>query len=222
MISEVYLLISFAILLVVALGIALYPLRRHKKIVMLLVPLFTAVIGLSYWHWGAWTDWRTHVAETIQQQQVQALLQTIHGPDELVNQLKARLVDRPKSARGWYLLGRLYASQNKWQPANEAFATAHRLKPLDEQTTVNYVQSLWQLNHQAYNANTRSLLKTLIKNNPNQPDALAMLAMDAYISQDYQQAIDFWQRLLLLAPPQSEEAQAIRKAIAKAQQRIVL
>ncbi len=220
MMSEWCLYLGFMILLLTALVIALYPLRQHRIGVILLVPLFTIVIGVAYWYWGTWLDWRLYLKQTIQQQQVHALLQTIHGSDELINKLKARLNEKPKSARGWYLLGRLYASQNQWQQANDAFATAHRLKPSDEQVTVNYIQSLWQLNHQEYNNTIRDLLKALVKGNPNQPDALAMLAMDAYMSQVYQQAIDYWQRLLLLAPPQSEEAQAIRKAIAKAQQNI--
>lgn len=47
-----------------------------------------------------------------------------------------------------------------------------------------------------------------------------MLAMHAYLSHDYEAAINYWQRLLQLAPAQSEEALAIRKAIAKAEKQI--
>lgn len=49
-----------------------------------------------------------------------------------------------------------------------------------------------------------------------------MLAMDAFVSHAYEDAIRYWQRLLKLAPEQSEEAQAIRKAIAKAEEHLRL
>lgn len=48
-----------------------------------------------------------------------------------------------------------------------------------------------------------------------------MLAMDAFESRNYQLAIDHWQHLLKLAPEHSEEAQLLRKAIAKAQQKLM-
>ena len=60
---------------------------------------------------------------------------------------------------------------------------------------------------------------SVLKSNPKQPDALAMLAMDAFLSKAYSQAIAYWERLLVLVPKDSEDALAIRKAIAKAQQR---
>ncbi len=47
-----------------------------------------------------------------------------------------------------------------------------------------------------------------------------MLAMDAYMRHSYQQAINYWQHLLTIIPPQSDDAMAIRKAIAKAQQKL--
>ena len=48
-----------------------------------------------------------------------------------------------------------------------------------------------------------------------------MLAMDAYSRHSYQQAIDYWQRLLKQVTVKSEEGQAIRKAIAKAQAKLL-
>ena len=80
---------------------------------------------------------------------------------------------------------------------------------------------MWQLNHQKFNGESRALLQAVLKKNANQPDALAMLAMDAFIGHAYQRAIDYWQRLLKIAPPQSDDAEAIRKAIAKAQQHVI-
>jgi len=217
--NERWFMVGFIVFLIIALMVALYPLRKQKIAVISLLPLLIIIITFAYWHWGSFADWRNYLQDISRQQQVQALLQTIHGPQELIEKLQARLSDKPESARGWYLLGRLYASQQQWQHAHDAFAKAHQFLPNDEQITVNYAQSIWQLNKNKFDDTSRALFKTVLQKNENQPDALAMLAMDAFVSHDYPQAISYWQRLLKLAPPDSEDAKALRKAITKAQQR---
>ncbi len=214
--NEWWLLICFLILLLLALSVALYPLRK-SRMALFLTPVLIVLVGLAYWRWGAWPEWVSHLETSKKQQRIQTMLKSIRDPAELIAKLKSTLRKQPNSARGWYLLGRLYVSQNQWQQANEVFERAHTLQPDDEQITVNYVQNLWQLNHQTFDKTSRALLNSVLQRNANQPDALAMLAMDAYRRHEYQQAINFWQRLLKLVSPQSEEAQAIRKAIAKAQ-----
>ena len=213
------LLICFLIVLLLALSVALYPLRKSRA-VLFLAPVLIVLVCLAYWHWGAGLEWMKHLRANEKQQRIKTMLKSIHDPAELIEMLKATLHKHPNSARGWYLLGRLYVSQNQWQQANDAFVQAHELKPNDEHITVNYAQNLWQLNHQAFDKAIRTLLDRVLQQNPNQPDALAMLAMDAYKRHAFQQAIDYWQRLLKQVSPQSEEAQAIRKAIAQANMEI--
>ncbi len=212
------------ILLVIAIFVALSPFYKQKSglipLGLIAVMLFILPL-LAYQYWGARSEWNRYQQQLSKQQQVNAVVQSVRGnPQIIVNQLKKRLEQQPQSARGWYLLGRLYASQGEWQLAHDAFIKAHRLKPNNEKITLNYVQSLWQLNNQQFNDETRGLLQSVYQKNPKQPDALAMLAMDAYLRHAYKQAIDYWQYLLHLIPPQSEDALAIRKAIAKAQQKL--
>ena len=73
---------------------------------------------------------------------------------------------------------------------------AYQLEPDNEQFTLNYVQNAWQMNQQKFTDTHRKLLAHVLEKNPNQPDALAMLAMDAYQQHDYQHAINYWQQLL--------------------------
>ncbi|TAL61437.1 MAG: tetratricopeptide repeat protein, partial [Legionella sp.] len=128
-----------------------------------------------------------------------------------------KLDDKPRSAKGWFLLGKLYSSQTEYGKAQDAFTKAHELNPDDEQFTVFYIHSLWISNNQQFNDAIRQLFKDSLVKNPKQADALAMLAMDAFLEHHNEQAVGYWQRLLQLTAPQSEEAEAIRKAIAKAQ-----
>jgi cytochrome c-type biogenesis protein CcmH/NrfG len=218
--NEWWLLACFIGLVLLALPIMLYPMRQSKGLAACCVFLIMSFVSVTYWYWGGWFGWINQVHSEDKKQQVQALLRTIKNPSELVEKLKNRLKDNPESARGWYLLGRLYVSENQWSLARDAFAKSHQLEPDDEAVTVNYAQSLWQLNQQQFNDQIRTLFEKLLQKNPNQPDALAMLAMDAYMRHDYLLAIHYWQHLLKLAPEQSEEAQAIQKAIVKAQKRL--
>ncbi|AHE66809.1 tetratricopeptide repeat protein [Legionella oakridgensis] len=218
--NEWWLYVVFLGLLILALGMALYPLRKDRALILTMIPLLIILVASSYWRWGGWSGWQEYSRSETRQQQVRQILKSIQGPQELIDKLKAQLNKQPDSARGWYLLGRLYVSQNEWQQAYDAFARAHRLMPQDEKITINYAQSRWQVKQRQFDDTTRNLFKSVLQQDANQPDALAMLAMDAFMSHDYQLAVDYWQRLLRVVPPESDDAKAIRKAIAKAQQSI--
>ena len=213
--NEVWLLSGFLMLTVLALCGVFYHHRKSRK-ALFFAPVLMALVGFSYWHWGAWPAWVNHLNAQEKQKRIQALLSEMKGPDALIDKLKMTLRKHPESARGWYLLGRLYASQDQWIEAGNAFERAHALKPEDDLVSVNYAQSLWQLNDQAFNKKSRAVLIGVLKHNPNQPDALAMLATDAYQRHYPQQAIHYWRQLLTQLPPNAEEAQAIRKAMTKA------
>jgi cytochrome c-type biogenesis protein CcmH/NrfG len=217
--NEWWLLSLLACFTFIASFLIVFPLRRHVLTSIFLLPTIFLIAFSGYYYWGGFAKWSEYVHYQEKKKQAQVMLQSIKGPEELIEKLRAKLDASPKSAKGWYLLGRLYAGQNEQQHAADAFATAHRLNPKEEQYTVHYAHSLWELNHQQFTDQIRELFRNLLKNNPDQPDALAMLAMDAFLSHNDEVAISYWQRLLKLASPQSDEAQAIRKAIAKAQAR---
>lgn len=48
--------------------------------------------------------------------------------NQLITELQAHLQVDPNSSKGWYLLGKLYLSQNRITEANAAFAKAEALK----------------------------------------------------------------------------------------------
>jgi len=192
--------------------------KQMAKRMMLFGCGVLGVVGLAYWIWGAWPEQHAYLRQVANQQRVRAMLQSVKGPHELIDKLKAHLQQKPTSAQGWYLLGRLYVSQGESTLALQAFATAHQLQPNDALFSVNYAQSLFGQGDESFAEKARQLLSDVLQNDPKQPDALAMLAMDAYSRHLYQQAIDYWQRLLAQVPAQSDEAAALRKAIAKARQ----
>ncbi|WP_058535609.1 tetratricopeptide repeat protein [Legionella saoudiensis] len=220
--NEWWLLALLVALTLLASAVIIYPLRRHWLACLLLVPIIFILAFTGYFNWGGFAKWQDYLQYQEKQQRADAMLKSIKSPQELIAKLRAKLDDTPKSAKGWYLLGRLYAGQEEKQDAADAFAKAYQFDPKDEQYAVNYAHSLWVLNNRQFTEQVTEIFADLLKNNPNQPDALAMMAMNAYVSHAYEDAIAYWQRLLKLAPQQSEEAQSIRKAIAKAEEQIKL
>jgi cytochrome c-type biogenesis protein CcmH len=220
--SEWWLVSLLVVLALFASTVIVYPLRHYRIAASLVAPLMLVLVAVGYYFWGGFSPWHSYLHHNDTQELAQRMLKTIKTPQELISRLKAKLNEDPSSAKGWYLLGRLYASQNDTQHASEAFFKAHHFEPDNEQYTVNYAHSLWEINKQVFSPEILDIFHSLLQKNPNQADALAMLAMDAFMSHAYADAIDYWQRLLKLAPPQSEESLAIRKAIAKAEERINL
>lgn len=217
---EKALLLVFIFVFIVALTIMLFPLRQKKSLLLLLAPLLTIGISVGYWYGGNWQAWEKYSEQETRRKQLQILSQAVN-PAAIITKIKQRLEVEPQSERGWYLLGRLYASQSQWLLAQNAFIKAMELNPHSEVYVLNYAQSYLQLNQQL-NKSLHDLVAKVLQKNPQQTEALTLLAMDAYSHDNYLQAIDYWQRLLNLLPQTSEEAQLVRKAIAKAQNKISL
>ncbi|MDF1758647.1 MAG: tetratricopeptide repeat protein [Legionellaceae bacterium] len=210
--QEYKLLIVFAVVSIIALLVVLKPLGKYKLKTNLLVCIILMVVTTLYYVWGGYLDFHKHNIDIVSKKNVGEMLKNIKGPQDLIDKMSAHLQKDPNSYRGWYLLGRIYYSQNMKKQALDCFAKAYKLSPDDNLIIVNYSQTLLETD----DLKGREMLESLLDKDPKQPDALSILAMDAYRLGKYKKAIDYWQRLLVLVPRQSEESEAIRKAIAKA------
>lgn len=214
-------LIPYLMCLVVAVAMVVYPLRRYKLTALILASVVIILALVGYLVWGAWPQWQQHIKQQIQQKRVDAVLSQLSGPDDLIKRLKTRLDIKPNDAKGWYLLGRLYASQQRWPKSYQSFKKAFALNPNDEKITLNFVQAQLQINGQL-NEKSLELINKLLLVNPNQLDALSMLAMNAFAKHDYQEAINYWQKVLSKLDKRSKEAKAIRKAITEGEKRLMI
>lgn len=195
-----------------ALSLSLWPLRK-QKIVLLLAPLLFVLSAFAYWHWGAWSALLSYERKIVQQHRAQLLLKNIQNPDILIQKLETHLKSHPESARAWYLLGRLYASQRRWEEATTSFQKAYSISPKDELIAINFAQALFSKQTAEDRVTAVKVLDAILQRAPNQPDALAMMAMDAQWQHHNAEALGYWRRLLTVVPEHSEEAVAIRKAM---------
>ena len=105
---------------------------------------------------------------------------------ELVEKLAARLEKSPDDAQGWALLGRSLSSLGQPARAARAFARALQLAPEDKDLLVDFVKSL------------------------------ALAGRAEFESRNFKGAIEYWERILPFAPPDSEFARSVEESIAEA------
>lgn len=136
---------------------------------------------------------------------------------KMVKRLEKRLSQQPDDAPGWARLGRSYAVLGRPEDAKAAFARAYGLAPEDRAVVADYA---WFLHNQDP-SNTEGLVSEiynrLYRLEPQHPGALWFLGLAAYQKGEAKQAIAYWERLLKILPPESEEsATSVRAAIAQA------
>ncbi len=75
-----------------------------------------------------------------------AFIEQMKSPQQIIGKLKERLKQEPESSEGWYLLGRLYLSQQQYLEAEQAFTKALALAPTNPIILNNYAVAKY-LNH---------------------------------------------------------------------------
>lgn len=146
------------------------------------------------------------VAHDLTPQQVEAL----------VERLAERLKAEPGNAEGWILLGRSYASFGRFQEAAAAYAQAAKLRPGDAQLLADYADALGMAQGRTLAGEPEKLIARALQADPRNLKALALAGTVAFDRKDYQGAAAYWERMLALVEPQSDDARSIRSNIEEA------
>ena len=159
---------------------------------------------ISYQHWGA---------------SQQVMQKTAHvdqlNPNDIIKKMENHLAKHPESAQGWYLLGKLYFHQARYSFAVNALKKAYQLRSNDLETKLYYAQALFfQRSDKAH-----QLLTEIVAQNPNEITAINLLALDAYQKEDYQKAIQYWEKLIDFYPPDSDDGKVLLRMIALSQKK---
>lgn len=137
--------------------------------------------------------------------------------DTAVAALEARLQGQPDDVDGWMLLGRAYLAMERFVGARDAIARAHQLAPNNLDVTVEYAQALALASDgQNIDGEARRLLQEVLQRDSAHQKARWLLGISEFQDGRYQAAIDVWNDLLELLPPNSDVAQSIQGQIAQA------
>ncbi len=191
--------------------------HRDYRLIVLIAILFPITSFLLYWHWGHSQALSAFYAQQRQEKLVQTEIKKLGTPDHVINVLKQHLQQDPNSARGWYLLGRLYLEQQQFQPAIDALARANHLKPNDPKIMLSYAESLYTTNQGILPVTGSNLVHKLLQRNPNDINVMGLLALSDYHQKNYQAAIAWWQKIAMQLPPGSDDSKMLAALIAKVQ-----
>jgi len=181
------------------------------KALPLLAALLVPVLGLGlYLHYGA--------SDKVE------LTREFSVPPTSMAQMTARLERavevQPDSVEGLYFLGRTYMAQNRPADAAKLFERAIGLSGRQPELLGQWAQALYFANDKQWSAQIQALTDEALIGDPKEATSLGLLGIAAFEGQRYQQAIEYWQRLLALLPEQDASRSALQGGIDRARERL--
>ncbi len=135
----------------------------------------------------------------------------------MVEGLAQKLKSKPDDVEGWAMLGRSYVQLRRYGDASAAFARAVALLPNNAQLLADYADVLAMNNGRSMQGEPEKAIQQALKADPNNIKALALAGTAAFQRQEYSKAIEIWQKLLKLVPPDSQISQQVSANISQAQ-----
>lgn len=180
---------------------------RLGKTAPLLAPLLVPVLGLGlYLHYGA-SDKVELTREFAQPPTTMA---------QMTERLERAVAAQPDSAEGLYFLGRTYMAQNRAADAAKLFERAVPLAGRQPELLGQWAQALYFAGDKQWTPQIQALTDEALLGDPKEATSLGLLGIAAFEGERYQQAIDYWERLLALLPPTDSSRAALQSGIERA------
>ena len=190
------------------------PLRTSKlgKTLPLLAALLVPVLGLGlYLHFGA----------SDKVELTREFSQPPGSIAEMTDRLERAVKAQPDSAEGIYFLARTYMAQDRPRDAAAMFERAVAQAGRQPELLGQWAQALYFASNKQFTAQVQDLTAEALKGDPKEVTSLGLLGIAAFESERYQQAVDYWKRLLAALPPQDPSRQALEGGIARANEKLV-
>ena len=132
-----------------------------------------------------------------------------------IDKLADRLKQNPNDAQGWTMLARSYMMQERFSDAASAYEKLTTLSANDADAWADYAEALALANSQNLAGKPTEAINRALQINPKHQKALDLAGSAAYQAGDYNKAIEYWQKLLKLLPPGSDELKTVTEQISK-------
>lgn len=138
----------------------------------------------------------------------------------LISAVEARSAQRPDNLHYLALLGRYYMGLEDYARAQQTYDALAAAVPGDAQALAYAAQAEYLSAGRILSDRARLRAEQALAADPQQRTALGLLGMASFEQQQYRAAIEYWQRLLAVEPPDSESGQMIAQVIGTARQRL--
>jgi cytochrome c-type biogenesis protein CcmH len=139
---------------------------------------------------------------------------------DLIAAVEARSAQRPQNLHYLALLGRYYMGQEDYARATKTYDALADAVPEDAQALAYAAQAEYLSAGRTLSDRARLRAEQALAADPHQRTALGLLGMASFEQQQYRAAIEYWQRLLAMEPPDSQSRQMISDVIATARERL--
>ena len=137
----------------------------------------------------------------------------------LLSQLDDWLVDHPTQEKFRYLRARVRAEAGLLDQAVEDYRQLVTQFSDQDNLLAEYAQLIYLKQGRRLDEDASAFLQQALTLNPQNVTALGLLGMQAFEQERYAEAVSLWQRLLVLMPPGSPQAETIAAGVARARER---
>ncbi|MFV3406062.1 c-type cytochrome biogenesis protein CcmI [Pseudomonas sp. NY15463] len=135
---------------------------------------------------------------------------------EMTARLERAVQAQPDSAEGLYFLGRAYMAEQRPADAAKAFERAVALAGRQPELLGQWAQALYFAADKRWSASLQALTDEALKADPQEVTSLGLRGIAAFEGERYQDAIDYWQRLLAQLPEGDASRVALQGGIDRA------
>ncbi|WP_322846365.1 c-type cytochrome biogenesis protein CcmI [Pseudomonas sp. B33.4] len=192
-------------------GVAAPRVSKLGKPLPLLAAVLVPVLGLGlYMHFGA--------ADKVEL--TREFAQAPQSMEEMTQRLERAVAAQPDSAEGLYFLGRTYMAQERPADAAKMFERAANLAGRQPELLGQWAQAQYFADGKKWSAKIQALTDEALKADPKEVTSLGLLGIAAFEGERYQEAIDYWNRLLAQLPPEDSSRAALQGGIKRAAERL--
>lgn len=188
-----------------------------------LLPIVSAVVllGISFVLYGMWGAQNNLKLAGI----VDRTAETRDNPQaiaDLIYEIGDVLENDRENPWAWYLMARNLVMLGQMPEAASAFDRAARFmeSPQDKAAVLGqYAQAQYIASGQELTDEVMEIITQAQRLNPREMTILQLLGADAYVNQEYQSALTYWQQVLTMMPA-GPDSQFIREMMADAESRM--
>jgi cytochrome c-type biogenesis protein CcmH len=192
-------------------GADVQPVSRLGKPLPLLAALLVPVFGFAlYLHFGA----------SDKVELTREFAQPPGSMVEMTHRLERAVKAQPDSAEGVYFLARTYMEQDRPADAAALFERAVNLAGRQPQLLGQWAQALYFAGNKRWSPQVQALSDEALKLDPKEVTSLGLKGIAAFEGQRYQEAVDYWKRLLAVLPADDPSRAALEGGIARAADKV--
>ncbi len=136
--------------------------------------------------------------------------------EEMVQRLATRLQSDPDNVEGWIMLARSYNALGRFDQAVSAYASAAKQSPNDAQLLADYADTLAMAQGRRLQGEPEKLIARALQIDPDNSKALALAGSLAFDNKNYAKAVEYWERALKSASPDTEFFRSVSASLAQA------